>query len=657
MLPYLVCEFSKPTVSNLVKECFGSDFPDIFDKPQLNYLYRYLNDLCANSVILEREYLDKDYLEDYLKYYAKCFRNKGPKCARLHFFSIYVDHSVLNDVLAHGPQSRYYRPLCDSYLGFIVVKPLPMTFIGKTCLKHYPKINQLSTKKVCITRKYDVDMFGVKLSVDTVAFQEQDKVVSACATTAIWVALHASSWSNEKQIPACSEITGNALNHIVGSNNSFPNKGLTNKQILRALDIAGLRYYNEALDENALTHDFFDTVKCHIDSDIPLLLGAKIKTCSGKDLGRHAVTIIGYSIENGEQTLYIHDDRLGPFARASFRCIGDVNGLVLQQKDDLGNWQDPQEILIPISLIIPTNKKARIPYVLPRNTCKLIVQEFRNMLVGISKDAVFAFDQAVNFSLRLAQISDVRQSLIEQQFEDKSPQALAKKVSFLVGSYARFQWVASFTFQDRPAFKLLFDATDIPQGNAISGLFVEDEKSADLILAVIKKVAKHHIQPNIKENENFFGALIRFLRPDKPGLAEHLDSKYGELRAPRYVKEAEIILGNINDNESVTVYYDAIDKSLDEIYGDITKLLWAISEDGAVLIGKELEGQGHPSLTGFKPARISGELNKTTDGKWIVNDKSGRYSRDYENSKRYLENGVKRIKTFFPKSCDLIYQE
>lgn len=32
MTPYLVSEFAKPTITNLVRECFGYDFPDIFSK-------------------------------------------------------------------------------------------------------------------------------------------------------------------------------------------------------------------------------------------------------------------------------------------------------------------------------------------------------------------------------------------------------------------------------------------------------------------------------------------------------------------------------------------------------------------------------------------------------------------------------------------------
>lgn len=92
MISYLVSEFAKGELSNLVKECFGTEFPDIFRKSQIDYIYRYLNDLDAESVLLEPQYIDKDYLEDFNHYYVKCFGNSGFVSARLHFFSKKLDH-------------------------------------------------------------------------------------------------------------------------------------------------------------------------------------------------------------------------------------------------------------------------------------------------------------------------------------------------------------------------------------------------------------------------------------------------------------------------------------------------------------------------------------------------------------------------------------
>lgn len=661
MISYLVCEFSKPTVSNLVKECFGSDFPDVFGKQQLNYIYQYLNDMGAKSVLLEREYLDKDYLEDFSRYYVKCFKNAGHKCARLHFFTTKVDHAFLDEVLAKGNSSAKLSILRGAYLGFTVVKPLPMTFVGKTCLKQYPTINTASDVKRCISRLYKVDLFGIELEVESVAFQEQDRVVSACATTAIWSSLHATRWNSEKQIPACSEITTNAINHIDGSHNSFPNKGLTNKQILRALDVEGLRYYNEVLRDVPRV-DFFETVRYHIDSGIPLILGVEIVSKGGNELqpkheatfDGHAVTIIGYSKEEGCIAFYIHDDRLGPFAKATFSESEERTELVVRTRDGRGDWIDSGELLVPKSLTAPTNKKVRIPYVLPLNTCKLIVQEYdewmRHREEKTGLPFVKSFANRLSFSLKLSQISEIRQEIINHQYSPEDEELIEEKRRFLTGNYARFQWVATFYVAGRPAFKLLFDATDIPQGDAVSGIFIEDGKEAEGVLVVLRAYANAFKKPLKSQNENFYSSVLKFLKKRKPKLVEHLDKTYGDVRAPLYLKEAEFAGGDISGNESVKSFFENTGASLDDEFKSARSLIWAIAEDGALLVGRETEGRGHPTLTGFKPARIAGELNKADDGVWIANSKSGRYSGDYRMPNNFLENALQRIRAVFPGS-------
>ena len=85
-IPYLVCRFGKDTLSNVVKECFGSEFPDVFHKQQIDYIFRYLKGLGGKTIVLEFDYVDKDYLDDFSRFYVRRFGAKGYKCARLHFF-------------------------------------------------------------------------------------------------------------------------------------------------------------------------------------------------------------------------------------------------------------------------------------------------------------------------------------------------------------------------------------------------------------------------------------------------------------------------------------------------------------------------------------------------------------------------------------------
>ncbi|MBP2665521.1 MAG: hypothetical protein H6Q76_501 [Firmicutes bacterium] len=669
MSPYLVCEFGKSTISNLIKECFGSEFSDVFSKPQLTYIYQYLLDIGAKSVLLEREYLDKDYLEDYASYYVKCFNNGGHKCARLHFFSEEnVNHKYIDDVLNIGRSSKNYKPLIDSYLGFMVVRPLPLTFIGKTCVKKYPKINQAGSEKVCISRAYKVDLFGIPLSVESVAFQEQDRVVAACATTSIWAAFHAMEWNSEKQIPSCSEITTRAINHVQNSNNGFPNKGLSIKQILRALDVEGLRYYHEDVRKRTLD-ELYETVRIHISSGVPLILCADVfeydrdtKQKKSERLGMHAVTIVGYS--EAHKGVYLHDDRLGPFVYGA----PEPEGWALKRRDASGVWLDAEELLVPNGVIIPTNKKARIPYDQPLYACRFISREWGKRLrqifgeKGIPEADFLELEKqaGLRFELRLSSISDIRNRVLNHAYDVSSEGNYESKRKFLTGDYARLHWEAAFIQGGKVLFRVLFDATEIPQGNVVSGIFIENPAEAERVLNYFGKYAEG-ASASLRSNDagtDFFLAFLRFLkRNPAQGFEAHLDRTYGELRAPRYLKENEIVNGEIGNNSSLNIFYEGPEKPLSAFFANSTKILWAIGEDGGLLFGQEFDGAGHPTLTGFKPARIAGEIILAADGRFIVSSKSGRYSSDYANKHDLLRNAVTKIRSFFPKDCELIDQE
>lgn len=680
MIPYLVSQFEKSTLSNLVKESFGSDFPDVLTKRQIGYMYSYLRDLGAKSIVLEFDYLDKDYLEDFSRYYVKRFNGGGSRCARLHFFSTVVTHGMIEGALTL-PSSLDEKPrLQNAYLGFVVVKPLPKTFIGRTCLKTYESMVRTDGSKNLLSREYKVDLFGIGLTVKSIAFQEQDKVVSACATTAIWSSLHAMAWRSTRDIPACSEITINAINHIDGSSNSFPSKELSNKQILRALDVEHLRNHYQPL--NDISKDrFLQVVKYHVDSGLPLILGAEVYAVRDQTrlqlLAGHAVSVLGYKLTS-DQALYIHDDRLGPFARAKFVLMEDFHpgarestnwALVLQEKDDEGNWLPPHEVLVPKSLVMPMHKKVRLPWSYADATSSFIKSEYETWLAGLEtagKD-VSALKGQIEYSLRLAEISSIRQGIIAYDFakagplEDNDLATLNReKIRFLTKSYARFHWVVDFTFGGKEAFQVLFDATDIPQGDAVAGIFLKDVKRSDAILQIFRQYSASTDKITEPQTENFYVAFLKYLRDVEASYLDYLNVTYGELRAPKYLKASELSGSAIAANSSKRQYFLACDKSLEDEFSELilddeeSFMIWAIAQDGSLLVGKEINEVGHPGLTGFKPARIAGELRRTSKG-WMINSKSGRYSKDYSNANDLLQNAVEKFNVVFYKSRGYVH--
>ena len=71
----------------------------------------------------------------------------------------------------------------------------------------------------------------------SLAFQEQDNAIAACATTAIWFALHGIGYNwGKNNISSPSEITLNAKKLISDyAKNALPNKGLLPSQMAHAL--------------------------------------------------------------------------------------------------------------------------------------------------------------------------------------------------------------------------------------------------------------------------------------------------------------------------------------------------------------------------------------------------------------------------------------
>lgn len=656
MLPdFLVCEFAKETLSLLVRERFGSEFPDIIQKNQTDYLYNYLSNLGCKSILMESDYIDRDYLEDYARYYVKCFTRYGERCARLHFFSSEIDHQSFMSILNNYSEETR-EELNNAYLGFIVIKPLPKTFIGKSCFKVYPSIKGHSSKEV-LSRNYKISLFGIPLELETVAFQEQDKVVSACATTAIWTALQALDKKDLRHIPSCSEITLAAINHVSESSNSFPNQGLSNKQILRALDIYGFK--NHKINVDSKDPDgkaaFIGTIQNYIRSGLPIIMGTEVyDIVDDKVMKRdgHAVTVLGF---DGSDAIYIHDDRVGPFAKATLYDISlppssiklkqdDLNGaqwfIALRKKNEHGDWVSESQILVPDSLVVPSYKKVRVASDVIDNTCKALLEEYETYYTEYNE-----IPPKIIYDLRLESLSDIKNRVLKST-------NIINKQDILLKSAAKFMWTATFRDPEdsSPFFELLFDSTDIPQGNCYSGCIKYDE-SFEL---VVEKPLSLHSQntQKLESDHAFLSSIAKSLKEPQSSYYQYLDSMYGEPRAPKRINEEEVN-NYILTGQNPFIYFgrsqDKLDDKFKELITNETQFkIWVITIDGALIIGEEKDNCGHPTLTDFKPARIAGELHYR-EGKWVINAKSGRYSSNYGlRSNDYLDNARLRFLEIFP---------
>nr|MDO8116160.1 hypothetical protein [Candidatus Sigynarchaeota archaeon] len=108
-------------------------------KEQFHYLCKYLVQENCNLILVEKSYIDRDYLEDYTEYHLSSFPHYKKTCSRVHFFSLkqFKEHDLTRfetDFIL-VKDSPLIKDMRENYIGFLVVKPLPCIFVGRTCLR------------------------------------------------------------------------------------------------------------------------------------------------------------------------------------------------------------------------------------------------------------------------------------------------------------------------------------------------------------------------------------------------------------------------------------------------------------------------------------------------------------------------------------------
>jgi hypothetical protein len=128
--------------------------------------------------------------------------------------------------------------LWNSYLGYVVVKPLPARQIGATLLPY--AATEANRRHYPVGRTYEVNLLGKQLALGTLIFQEQDNNVSAGATTALWMAFHKTAGQFQMALPSPYQITTATRNLFNHHGRNFPSVGLDPTQIGEAIQAVGL---------------------------------------------------------------------------------------------------------------------------------------------------------------------------------------------------------------------------------------------------------------------------------------------------------------------------------------------------------------------------------------------------------------------------------
>lgn len=464
-----VSDYSIKTLEQLLSSVSGAPPASIQDKLHLDYFKEYLGVLNAKTIVVEKEYIDRDFLEDFAGYYVRCFHPYERKCCRLHFFSHNFAQVDFHNLLA-GIKSRISEStLIESYLGFIVVKPLPQTVIGRTCLRPYSE--DAGRRHFTTLRTYKANLFGIDLSVDSLAFQEQDTVTAACATSALWSVFHGTGELFHHSIPSPVDITKAATENFPIVSRVLPNKdGLNGAQMARAIRSVNLEPLHAGFDDEYILKG---KLYAYLKMKIPAILGMKLKDLGDspvQDVGKHAVAVAGFSLGHSTPVkdsygftlksyridkLYVHDDQLGPFARMKF--AGDATPKLTTSWKVRGG-KGGTIFAFPDLLLIPLYHKIRIPFEVIHKVVANFDLFIEQTLRRHGKLPKY-LEQPFEWDIYLSTVNDLKNDIFCM---DKVHGDL--KTDVLLEGMPRYIWRATATIDSNYVLDLIFDATDIEQG-------------------------------------------------------------------------------------------------------------------------------------------------------------------------------------------------
>lgn len=459
------------TEQDLFRELANEHFDEseVAEQRRARYLFSYLAELSAKSIVVEDPYTDAGYLDDFAAYYVRCHTQYSRRCRRLHFFKTELDAGWFDAALHPDGLAR----LQAAYLGFIVARPLPDAIIGRTVLRTYDSAQ--GRRNYPVTLNYDVHLCGLSLRVEKgLAFQEQDTILAACATVALWSCFQKTSHLFQTTVPTPSTIT-RAATQFAHRGRPIPSHGLYVPEICSAIRHVGLE---PELFEIGPKLALASMLYGYLHMGLPVILGVDVRGQGG-----HAITLVGYSMrevpfsvkEKGAEVpmsgrridgLYGHDDQEGPYSRLDIRKARAPAGFDLESRgyrDDMTGAHIP---LRPTVAIVPVYNKIRITF--------LDVQKW---LTGVHR--LFAFwlrGTPLEWDLRLCTGSEYKSDLQGEGWVTDGHRDRGLRQNL-----PRFLWRATLWADGHVVADFLFDATGLARTLPIISVEWPGERVAERI--------------------------------------------------------------------------------------------------------------------------------------------------------------------------------
>lgn len=245
--------------------------------------------LSCKSVLVEEDYIDVDYRNEFSNLYSKTFQDHGSLCTRLHFFGKRI--KTIEDLRNFSVSSETV-----GYLGFAVLRPVNVGKVGRTILRSHHEPAD-AYYPLC-TADFSAHLFGREFLIENACpFISQDSMVMACAQSSIWMAslyLH-KKFGFRRFLPY--EITENASKSLSWLWRAVPTEGLTVFQMINALNNMGMSpiLLSKPIEKDYPDKDQYlkdkkewdpvDFIYSYVESRIPVLVSVP----------EHAVTVIGHT--------------------------------------------------------------------------------------------------------------------------------------------------------------------------------------------------------------------------------------------------------------------------------------------------------------------------------------------------------------------------
>ena len=355
--------------------------------PQLNYIERYLRKATPPclSVIIERYYIDRDFIHDFSAFYSTSLYAYPNWCQRIHFFSIDKNQvrreltrlSRLGADAGISDSGGKFQKACRDfsekfYMGFSVIKPLLGSPVGRTVLRHYDSdAGKGLVRKFNCTRHYQVHLLGIDLTVCGLIFQQQDVGVSACATTAVWSSLSKTKDFEEIATPTPAQITQLASQYLLPFGRPMPSEGLSIGQMCQAIQAVqvspSLLKIENPDDARGFLHSAVSSgfAPVLVLESYPEADSYHAVTAAGmKVLKEHSPAMISNQIDDeaGDLvSLYVHDDRYSPYFRADLSKTKSALILRVNLEDEAGSIEGTERWKLR-HILIPIHGKIRLSF-------------------------------------------------------------------------------------------------------------------------------------------------------------------------------------------------------------------------------------------------------------------------------------------------------